>query len=418
MCDIPAALTPKGEGRCSGVALRLTSRGVSSTFDVVLTRGQSGLGFDINPQNVVSRVVNDSPAQHQGEMHVGDRIVAVDGTMLDGQTHLTAVMDFARNTYVFTICRRSQSPAELDAITADVMDTIKLKKVADGEESPSESVSYVSYKGRVQGLPIRLERVPKAPSSAEGLQSLSEEGGSSPAASPREDQLFAAMNSLLAGQSACTPAGDEAEDSSSLTSSLVKAVAREVEVGEGTALGSAEACLSRPPASVDASECTAPSMPDLPPDLDSAASGGARPSLMTQLLDGNMTQRLRRLDIRKLSATPSEVEAAAAAAAADTAADAAAEMKRAAEAERAAAAGQVAAERAAAAAVVEGALASSERSGVGPPPLLGSSACARIHSQLAFSAGVIAFICEKVAHCLQGGAPKAARSPPAGTVVW
>ena len=91
------------------------------TFDVVLTRGERGLGLDLDKENIIARVVAGSPAQQQGDLRVGDRVVAVEGTAISGKTHAAEVMNFSADTYTFTICRRPQSQDELQAITAGVV---------------------------------------------------------------------------------------------------------------------------------------------------------------------------------------------------------------------------------------------------------------------------------------------------------
>jgi len=100
--------------------------------------------MDLNEDSAVIRVVVGSPAATAGIL-VGDVVTAVDALEVGGQ-HCTDVMDMSKTSYIFHVARCKRSAAEMQALTQDVMDTIKLRSVV--EAGTETGVKYRFFEGR------------------------------------------------------------------------------------------------------------------------------------------------------------------------------------------------------------------------------------------------------------------------------
>eukprot|EP00908_Phaeocystis_cordata_P020911 Transcript_32574.p1 GENE.Transcript_32574~~Transcript_32574.p1 ORF type:complete len:493 (+),score=162.45 Transcript_32574:360-1838(+) len=90
----------------AGVPLRL--------LKLSLTRGDGGLGLDVNGLNVLKRVVPGSAAAVAGEWREGDVIVSVNGIKL-GASKLVQAMPKNVTAYTFGVLRAEDAPAALGA---------------------------------------------------------------------------------------------------------------------------------------------------------------------------------------------------------------------------------------------------------------------------------------------------------------
>lgn len=116
----------------------------ATQLEFKLVRSSRGLGMDLNDENVIIRVVPDSPASAAGIL-AGDVVVAVDGVEV-GAGPVSGVMDFSLPAYTFRVARVTRSATEMEKLTKDVMDTISLRSAM--EAGIETGVVYHFFEGR------------------------------------------------------------------------------------------------------------------------------------------------------------------------------------------------------------------------------------------------------------------------------
>jgi len=93
----PSASAPPA----AAAARRVVPAGVDE-FECSLSRGREGLGLAVDDQNIIGQV--DAHCSAADFLRVGDRIVALNGTWLQGP--IVTALDPARTVHVFTVHRR------------------------------------------------------------------------------------------------------------------------------------------------------------------------------------------------------------------------------------------------------------------------------------------------------------------------
>ena len=78
---------------------------------ILLHRGPTGLGLELDATNTVVNIVPGGAADKQGYFLVGDTIASVDGVPLRGRL-LQEVMDRSKSSYSFDVWRLAQVPVE------------------------------------------------------------------------------------------------------------------------------------------------------------------------------------------------------------------------------------------------------------------------------------------------------------------
>jgi len=107
-----------------------------------ISRGRNGaLGLDLDEENQVRRIAEGSTAN--GQLEVGDLVLAVDGKSLEDGMSILDVLDPSRDTYTFSVYRRELDPSVKDAYSAGIMDTMRLQEVGE-----SSTIKYYSAPGR------------------------------------------------------------------------------------------------------------------------------------------------------------------------------------------------------------------------------------------------------------------------------
>uniref|UniRef100_A0A670ZW73 Multiple PDZ domain protein n=1 Tax=Pseudonaja textilis TaxID=8673 RepID=A0A670ZW73_PSETE len=112
----PSTAAPLGTPKLEDTPIENVEDG--NTFDVQLTKNSQGLGITIagyigdkisEPSGIfVKSITKDSAVEHDGRIHIGDQIIAVDGTNLQGFTNQQAVevLRHTGQTVYLTLVRR------------------------------------------------------------------------------------------------------------------------------------------------------------------------------------------------------------------------------------------------------------------------------------------------------------------------
>jgi len=126
--------------------------------EAILKRSPEGLGIDIDQSNVITRLVEGSPASIEGTLRLGDCIVALDGVPL-GTRHITEVMDFQQTSYHLSARRSEGTPVEP---LVGLMNTIQLRALKDEGALPEgvhPEIQYFNFSGRQLDKRVQIERV-------------------------------------------------------------------------------------------------------------------------------------------------------------------------------------------------------------------------------------------------------------------
>ncbi|XP_010855310.1 PREDICTED: multiple PDZ domain protein isoform X9 [Bison bison bison] len=153
----------------------------SETFDVELTKNVQGLGITIagyigdkklEPSGIfVKSITKSSAVEHDGRIQIGDQIIAVDGTNLQGFTNQQAVevLRHTGQTVHLTLMRRTKQDAELasrEDVTKDaVLSPVNANVSKDNYQEDEDSLSL---RRNTSILPIEEEGKHMEPVSAEG----------------------------------------------------------------------------------------------------------------------------------------------------------------------------------------------------------------------------------------------------------
>lgn len=78
---------------------------------ILLHRGRTGLGLELDETNTIVNIVKGGAADRQGSFMIGDTIASVDGVPLRGRL-LQDVMDRSKNSYSFDVWRLKTAPME------------------------------------------------------------------------------------------------------------------------------------------------------------------------------------------------------------------------------------------------------------------------------------------------------------------
>ncbi|XP_010806109.1 multiple PDZ domain protein isoform X2 [Bos taurus] len=129
----------------------------SETFDVELTKNVQGLGITIagyigdkklEPSGIfVKSITKSSAVEHDGRIQIGDQIIAVDGTNLQGFTNQQAVevLRHTGQTVHLTLMRRTKQDAELasrEDVTKDaVLSPVNANVSKDNYQEDEDSLS-------------------------------------------------------------------------------------------------------------------------------------------------------------------------------------------------------------------------------------------------------------------------------------
>jgi hypothetical protein len=115
-------------------------------LEFTITRGKTGaLGLDLDEENQVRRIAEGSSAN--GQLEVGDLVLAVDGKSLEGDMSILDVLDTSLSVYTFSVLRRELNGSDKDAYSAGIMDTMRLQEQGEGKGS----TKYYSAPGRDPG---------------------------------------------------------------------------------------------------------------------------------------------------------------------------------------------------------------------------------------------------------------------------
>ncbi|XP_070231999.1 multiple PDZ domain protein isoform X13 [Bos mutus] len=152
----------------------------SETFDVELTKNVQGLGITIagyigdkklEPSGIfVKSITKSSAVEHDGRIQIGDQIIAVDGTNLQGFTNQQAVevLRHTGQTVHLTLMRRTKQDAELasrEDVTKDaVLSPVNANVSKDNYQEDEDSLSL---RRNTSILPIEEEGKHMEPVSAE-----------------------------------------------------------------------------------------------------------------------------------------------------------------------------------------------------------------------------------------------------------
>ncbi|XP_044795791.1 multiple PDZ domain protein isoform X11 [Bubalus bubalis] len=152
----------------------------SETFDVELTKNVQGLGITIagyigdkklEPSGIfVKSITKSSAVEHDGRIQIGDQIIAVDGTNLQGFTNQQAVevLRHTGQTVHLTLMRRTKQDAELasrEDVTKDaVLSPVNANVSKDNYQEDEDSLSL---RRNASILPIEEEGKHTEPVSAE-----------------------------------------------------------------------------------------------------------------------------------------------------------------------------------------------------------------------------------------------------------
>ncbi|XP_060265443.1 multiple PDZ domain protein isoform X5 [Ovis aries] len=152
----------------------------SETFDVELTKNVQGLGITIagyigdkklEPSGIfVKSITKSSAVEHDGRIQIGDQIIAVDGTNLQGFTNQQAVevLRHTGQTVHLTLMRRTKQDAELASREDVTKDAVLSPVNADvSKDNYQEDEDSLSLRRNTSILPIEEEGKHMEPVSAE-----------------------------------------------------------------------------------------------------------------------------------------------------------------------------------------------------------------------------------------------------------
>uniref|UniRef100_A0A452FP50 Multiple PDZ domain protein n=1 Tax=Capra hircus TaxID=9925 RepID=A0A452FP50_CAPHI len=142
----------------------------SETFDVELTKNVQGLGITIagyigdkklEPSGIfVKSITKSSAVEHDGRIQIGDQIIAVDGTNLQGFTNQQAVevLRHTGQTVQLTLMRRAKQDAELASREDVTKDAVLSPVNADvSKDNYQEDEDSLSLRRNTSILPIEEE---------------------------------------------------------------------------------------------------------------------------------------------------------------------------------------------------------------------------------------------------------------------
>ncbi|NP_001179820.2 multiple PDZ domain protein [Bos taurus] len=155
----------------------------SETFDVELTKNVQGLGITIagyigdkklEPSGIfVKSITKSSAVEHDGRIQIGDQIIAVDGTNLQGFTNQQAVevLRHTGQTVHLTLMRRTKQDAELasrEDVTKDaVLSPVNANVSKDNYQEDEDSLSL---RRNTSILPIEEEGLPLVSAEREEIE--------------------------------------------------------------------------------------------------------------------------------------------------------------------------------------------------------------------------------------------------------
>ncbi|XP_075682901.1 multiple PDZ domain protein isoform X2 [Rhinoderma darwinii] len=148
--QMPLLISTASELQGNGGMKRDTS---GETFDVKLSKNAQGLGITIagyvgdknaEPSGIfVKSVTKDSAVEQDGRIHVGDQIIAVDGTNLQGYTNQQAVevLRHTGQTVHLTLVRRGQDVIthQTEECGRSTEQTVTLENVENDQESTKQT---------------------------------------------------------------------------------------------------------------------------------------------------------------------------------------------------------------------------------------------------------------------------------------
>ena len=84
---------------------------VGHMMNVILTRGESGLGLVFDENNVVTKLVPGCAAAENGAIRVGDLLCAVDGVQIDSGDNVSSLFPMSETTFNLQLFRPSHPPS-------------------------------------------------------------------------------------------------------------------------------------------------------------------------------------------------------------------------------------------------------------------------------------------------------------------
>ncbi|XP_073491628.1 multiple PDZ domain protein isoform X7 [Aquarana catesbeiana] len=148
----PPSVPPVADSQVNGGMTRDTD---GESFDVKLCKNAQGLGITIagyvgdkssEPSGIfVKSITKGSAVEQDGRIHVGDQIIAVDGTNLQGYTNQQAVevLRHTGQTVHLTLIRRGQKTEVIPHPSEESTKTTDLAMTVQNEEDGHESVKKI-----------------------------------------------------------------------------------------------------------------------------------------------------------------------------------------------------------------------------------------------------------------------------------
>ncbi|XP_077331228.1 multiple PDZ domain protein isoform X6 [Lithobates pipiens] len=148
----PPSVPPVPDSQVNGGMTRDTD---GECFDVKLSKNAQGLGITIagyvgdkssEPSGIfVKSITKGSAVEQDGRIHVGDQIIAVDGTNLQGYTNQQAVevLRHTGQTVHLTLIRRGQKTEVIPHPTEESTKTTDLALTVQNEEDGHESIKKI-----------------------------------------------------------------------------------------------------------------------------------------------------------------------------------------------------------------------------------------------------------------------------------
>ncbi|XP_042637235.1 multiple PDZ domain protein [Orycteropus afer afer] len=165
----------------------------SETFDVELTKNIQGLGITIagyigdkklEPSGIfVKSITKSSAVEHDGRIQIGDQIIAVDGTNLQGFTNQQAVevLRHTGQTVHLTLMRRggTKQEAELTPVEDITKDTVLSPLNASmSKENYEKDEDSLSLRRNTNILPIEEEEYPLLAAEMEEIEDVQQKEAS------------------------------------------------------------------------------------------------------------------------------------------------------------------------------------------------------------------------------------------------
>uniref|UniRef100_H0WTI1 Multiple PDZ domain protein n=1 Tax=Otolemur garnettii TaxID=30611 RepID=H0WTI1_OTOGA len=161
----------------------------SETFDVELTKNVQGLGITIagyigdkklEPSGIfVKSITKSSAVEHDGRIQIGDQIIAVDGTNLQGFTNQQAVevLRHTGQTVRLTLMRRGAKkeaePTSKEDIAKD--SDLLLANAITGKENYEKEEDTLSLRRNTNILPIEEEGYPLLSAGIEDIEDVKQQ---------------------------------------------------------------------------------------------------------------------------------------------------------------------------------------------------------------------------------------------------